>query len=290
MQIAVFADIHGNLPALEAVLEDCERFNPDQLIVAGDYIGGPQPNQVLQLLQDRNALMISGNSDTNLIRLIDGEAPPGWYRSQQFALLRWSGRNISPDQLDFLRSLPRTRSLHFPGADPIRLVHGSPRDQYESIFPYRAPATLEAALAETSEPVLVCGHTHTPWTVERGGRLALNPGAVCGPLNGEIGAQYALLRWGSGPWRSELRSVPYDLELIRTAFRDSGLLQEGGALARAFLRSIETGSDVAKWFLDHAYQLAAAAGAGEVDVVPDPFWKQAEDSFDWDAVGSDLAS
>ena len=134
--------------------------------------------------------------------------------------------------------------------------------------------------------MFVCGHTHIPWKVVRHGRLALNPGAVCGPLNGETGAQYALLTWQDRHWQVDHRVVAYDLELIRAAFRESGLLDKGGALARAFLRSIETGQNVADWFLTYAYRLAADAGHGECEVVPDELWEHAAATFDWEATTS----
>ena len=82
----------------------------------------------------------------------------------------------------------------------------------------------------------LCADTHIPWKLERGGRLAPNPGAVCGPLNGDVRAQYALLIWYNDHWRVKHYAVPYDPERIRAAFRESGLLEEGGVLANAFLQ------------------------------------------------------
>jgi len=115
------------------------------------------------------------------------------------------------------------------------------------------------------------------------GRLALNPGSVAGPLNGVAAAQYAQLEWEQGTWRPELREVPYDLSRIRQAFVESGLLDEGGPLARAFLASIETGLNVAKDLLDHAYRLAAEAGYPGCRVVPDEIWVRTAAEFPWSA-------
>ena len=283
MRLAVLSDIHGNLPALEAVLQELQRWDISGIIVAGDFIGGPQPIETIRRLQSLRTWMIRGNSDENLLRYGNGLAPKAWYSSRQFALLRWAHRHVDRDTFDFLQSLPLQRAVHVQGATAIRVVHGSPRDPYESIFPEREPATLDAALAQVDEPVLVCGHTHIPWKAKRHGRLALNPGAVCGPLNGETGAQYALLTRQDSHWQVEHRVVDYDLEQIRRAFRESGLLDEGGALARSFLSSIETGQNVADWFLSHAYGLAAEAGYEGHSVVPDGIWERAAATFDWEA-------
>ena len=286
MRLAVLSDIHGNLPALEAVLQDLERWNVWGIIVAGDFTGGPQPVETIRLLRARRTWMIRGNSDDNLLRYGNGLAPPAWHSSRQFALLRWAHRNIDEDTFGFLQSLPQQRVVQVPGTAAIRVVHGSPRDPYESIFPDREPATLDIALAQVDEPVFVCGHTHIPWKVVRQGRLALNPGAVCGPLNGDVRAQYALLTWQDSHWQVEHRAVEYDLEQIRVAFRESGLLVEGGALARSFLRSIETGQNVADWFLSYAYDLAAEGGYEGHSVVSDEIWERAAATFDWEATAA----
>jgi hypothetical protein len=112
--------------------------------------------------------------------------------------------------------------------------------------------------------------------------LALNPGAVCGPLNGDTRAQYALLSWQDECWQTEHRAVPYDLNQIRADFEESGLLEGGGALARSFLLSIETGQNIGDRFLSYAYKLAAETGHENCTIVPDAIWRRAAETFDWD--------
>jgi putative phosphoesterase len=285
MRLGVISDIHGNLPALEAVLADLQRHEVDGIIVAGDYTGGPQSVETIHLLRSLKSWMIRGNWDTRLVQLVAGKAPASRYTSRQFALGRWAYRHIDQDTFDFIRSLPEQRIVEIEGTTSIRVVHGSPRNPSESIFPDCDPATLELALTRTNESVLVCGHTHVPWQVKWDGKLALNPGAVGGPLNGEVGSQYALLTWCNDHWQGEHYTVPYDLEHIRTAFRKSGLLEEGEALAQAFLLSIETGQNVAEDFLSYAYTLADEAGIKDCEVVPDDIWEHATTTFDWDSYG-----
>ena len=140
---------------------------------------------------------------------------------------------------------------------------------------------LARVIAACVEPVLICGHTHEAWYVEAQGHLVLNPGAVCGPLDGTIGAEYGLLEWRDHRWHAHLRQVPYDIGSVRTAFEESGLLTEGGALARAFLRSIETGHNIAEDFLAHAYGLTATAGMPGARWVPDALWDEAAATFAW---------
>ncbi len=283
MRLAVLADIHGNLPALEAVLEDLRHCEPDGILVAGDLAEGcPQPNEVVRLLRSRRHWMIRGNGDTRLLRYDAGEGPAAWRTHLQWALVRWSHRHMDQDTLAFIRSLPEQRIVDIAGMAPIRVVHGSPRNPSELIFPDQDPLALDLALAQVPEPVLICGHTHIPWQVEQNGRLALNPGAVCGPLNGFVGAQYALLTWQGDRWQAEQRAIRYDLGRLRAVLRETGLLEEGGALMRAFLLSMETGRNIGEDFVVHAYRLAAEAGFEGCDVVPDAVWERAAVTFDWE--------
>jgi len=102
-------------------------------------------------------------------------------------------------------------------------------------------------------------------------------------LDGFVGAQWALLTWSGGRWRAELRGVRYDLEQVRAAFRDSGLLADGGVLARAYLLCLETGHNVWGDFLAFARELAHAAGMDISGAIPDEAWDQAVAQFDWQA-------
>jgi putative phosphoesterase len=288
MRLAVLADTHGNLPALEAVLADIERYDVDHIVVAGDLVGGPKPVETVHLLRTLDSWVIQGNSDINFVRYAVGKPPAEWRTSLQWGLTRWGVRQLNTDTLDFIASLPEQRVVDLSNADAIRVVHGSPRDPAGSIYPDRDPATLDLALSQISEPALVCGHTHEPWMRERDGRLALNPGAVCGPLNGDTRAQYALLTWQDERWQVEHRAVPYDLSQIWTDFEESGLLEEGGALARSFLLSIETGLNISDQFLSYAYRLAAEAGHENCATIPDAIWERASETFDWDGAIHDV--
>jgi predicted phosphodiesterase len=162
-RVAVLADIHGNLPALEAVLDDIRRYRPDGVIVAGDYTSCPQSNETIALMRPMGGWMIRGNSDERVLTYGSSETPPEWQTRLQYTLLRWDCRHMSGESVAFLRSLPEQRSVHIAGTDAIRVVHGSPRNQSESIYPDHDPDVLGPMLAQIAEPVMICGHTHEPW-------------------------------------------------------------------------------------------------------------------------------
>jgi predicted phosphodiesterase len=281
MRLAILSDIHGNLPALQAVLVDLQQFAADAILVAGDLVAGPQPNEVISLLRSLNAWSIQSNNEIGLLDYHSGKAPLAWFTHKQFALGRWIFTNTLPESINFIRTLPVQAVYQADGLPPIQVVHGSPRDPYEKILPDLQPEILDIALAQIDETVLVCGHTHLAWCVSRNGKLALNPGALGCSLNGSPHASYALLTWQDNHWETIHRSIDYNLQAIKAAFHASGLLKEGGALARAFLLDIQTGHNVSMEFLGYAYHLAQEMGYPDTQYVPDAAWDQATQTFYW---------
>ena len=306
MRLAVLADVHDNLPALEAVVEDMRRHDVDGIIAAGDYVvRGPFPVETMRLLRSLDAWIIRGNTEGYVLAYHAGRAPKPWYTSDQWAALRWTCEHLDRETLDFIGSLPEQRVVALEGVAPIRVVHGTLNDPFGRLIPdgdqellrwFREagflsrdddPPGLTSTFAQVDEPVLICGHTHIPWVEEKDGRMACNPGAISGALNGDPRAQYALLTWQDGRWRVEHRSVSYELDRVRQAFHDRGLLAEGGAFARAYLLSIETGRNVVGQLLWHLDRLAVKAGYPDWVVVPETIWDRAVSTFPWDSYAED---
>ena len=281
MRFAVMADIHGNLLALEAVLDDIENEAVDGIIIAGDLSGGPEMVETIRRIRSLEAWVIRGNNEEYFFRYQNGTAPDAWRTTSQWAPMRWLYQQLDDEIFDYLRALPEQQVIPLDGKIAIRVVHGSPRSSSEQIHPDSDPSILHQALDQIDESVMVCGHTHLPWKRIYKEQLAVNPGAVCGPLNGFIGAQYALLTWHRQRWEVEHRAIPYDMQRLRASFYESGFLTEGGTFARALLYTIESGRNVAREFLIYARRLATEAGFQGFDAVPDVIWEQATLSFDW---------
>jgi putative phosphoesterase len=281
LRFAVLSDIHGNLPALQAVLNDLNPAKLDGFILLGDYTGCPQAVETIQLLRELKGWMIQGNGEASLRRFEREDTPEEWKTYRQFGLLRWDHARLGEEVRDFLYTLPSQQVISFDGKLPIHIVHGSHRSPYEKISPTGDQTAFKRMLDETNEPVLICGHTHTPWKTEREGRLIFNPGAVCGPLDGSVGAQYALLSWQRGGWQIEHHRVDYNIQSVRRSFQESGLLEAGSYLARSFLVSIESGRNVADEFLTFAFRLKDQAGRTETEYIPDDIWEEAGKRFDW---------
>jgi predicted phosphodiesterase len=285
IRLAVIADIHGNLPALEAVLADIDCQGVDGIIAAGDYISGPRNQEVIDLLRRRARWMILGNHEERLNAYHRGTAPALWRAAKQMAPLRWCHAHLDAETRTFVGRLPQQATILFRGVAPIRVIHGSLDSASEGLLPERNPEAIRRALREIDEQVLVCAHYHWPWAWRVDGKLALNPGSAGNSLTGDTRAYYALLTWRGEHWQVEHRPVAYSLARLRDDFVSTGFLAEGGALARVFLRSTELARIVAGPFLRHAHRLARQAGYPPTDLVPDDVWDEAVATFDWDACG-----
>lgn len=210
-RLAVLADIHGNGPAFLRVLADIDRKAPvDAILVAGDMIGGPDQEEILSRLLDRNAVLILGNWERTVLDLMDGRLPDFYSTAHQFSLYRWSRDHLSLKMLSYLRTMPEQVIFSLPGADPIRMVHGTPDDIQEKLRPERNSKRLEDYLASLSERVMIFGHTHCPWSRILNAKLAFNPGAVRFAQNRMNDAQYAILEWQGQEWDVNHFSVFYD--------------------------------------------------------------------------------
>lgn len=282
-RVAVLADIHGNLPALEAVLADAVEQGAEQFVVLGDLADrGPFPAEVLALVQEQAGAVIRGNTDEQLVAYRRGDAPAAWYEAAQFAPVRWTCAWLSPADVGFLAGLPFDYVLEMDGLPLVRFVHGSPRSVSEPTYPDRN-LRAEEALGLVPETVLGTGHIHVPWVARSGTGLAFNPGAVGQPFNGDPRAQYAMLTAQSGAWHVEHRALDYDRAPLCEAFRERGLLEQDKAFVRAAMASMMTGRDEIRPFLKHAAGLAGDESEWHDGLLPDAVWQCAAETYDWES-------
>lgn len=224
MRVAVICDIHGNLPALQAVLADVERVLPDLIVVGGDIASGPMPRQTLDLLlaRDRQVRYIRGNADRELVAYVDGSVREKGLRDLDACRDAWAARQITRQQRDFLAGLPASIVLDIDGLGPVLFCHGSPRSDEEIITAATPEARMRDMLAGVEPRVIVCGHTHMQFERRIGEARVLNAGSVGMPYEGRPGAYWLLL----GPDVS-FRRTEYDLqdaasEILASGFPDAG--------------------------------------------------------------------
>ena len=232
MRVAALFDIHGNLPALEAVLEEVEREGVDSIVIGGDVILGPMPRETLQRLLafDRPVQFIHGNCELAVLALMrakDEAAVTYWGTSSGAPLpaefrpdFRWNAQQLTEYE-SVIASWPKTLRLEIEGLGPVLFCHGTPRSETE-IFTRLSP---ESALLPIFTPLdvslVLCGHTHMPFDRMIGATRVVNPGSVGSPF-GEPGAYWALL--GPGV---DLRRTVYDFERAAERVRATALPSAG---------------------------------------------------------------
>lgn len=218
MRIALLADIHANLPALEAVLRDVDALGADQIWVAGDLVGyNPWPNEVVRVLKERKVRAIRGNHDR---AALTGDTT--WFNELAAAAIRWTRIVLTPASVGYLKLLEdRTRGSTAEGV--VAMYHGSPRNDDEYVMPWAADEPL---VRMANAAFVVLGHTHMPMAFTSRYGVLVNPGSVGQPRDRDPRAAWALLdTWTHGVLP---RRVPYDVGSVVAAIRKAGLPDELG--------------------------------------------------------------
>jgi predicted phosphodiesterase len=230
MRIAIFSDVHGNLTALEAVLEHIKRQGPDLILFAGDLcVFGARPGACVQRLREEGIASVFGNTDSwisNRPLLSDNIVTEKRSRSHNIdTAVGWTLAQMDEMDLAWLRTLPfhrRVSPTPHP-KDDLLIVHANPQDVDQPIHP---PVPLQEELyGEVKQPdedlrpllrdviagVIAFGHVHIP-NIRRSRDLTLaNISSVSLPLDGDNRAKYGLLTWDHG-WTVEHKRVDYDVD------------------------------------------------------------------------------
>jgi predicted phosphodiesterase len=239
MRVAVLNDIHGNLPALEAVLAEVDRAGVDAIVVGGDLAWGPLPLQTLERLMalDDRARFVMGNADRDVVEAFDGGTP------EHEAVSTYCAGRISRTHRDFMAGLPPPFALDVDGLGRSLFCHGSPRSDTEPITTATPDARLRRIVEGVNESLVVCGHTHRQFDRRIDAWRVVNAGAVGLPYEGRAAAFWALL----GP-EVELRCTGYDLDAALDAFRAGGMPEYVEEELRVSLFEPADPDEVAEYF------------------------------------------
>jgi putative phosphoesterase len=257
MRIAVLADIHSNLPALEAVRADLRLMAPDAVYLAGDQINRcPWPNEVLELIEAEGWSAIAGNHELMVLEVGNPDRSATLNDRRRFADLWWTWAHLKPEYVAKIQALPSEQHIESNGGPPILMLHGLRGNPFEGLYPEMSDAQMATKLNNVEEPVVISAHTH--WSLARrvGAKQLFNPGSVGMPYNGDPRAQYLLLDGGGDGWQPTFRQVEYERSLVREAFDRFALFQAYGPMGPLFWQTIATGypwvSDFLVWFRDQA--------------------------------------
>lgn len=218
MKIAAIYDIHGNLPALEAVLSEIDREGVDVIVVGGDMVPGPMPRDVLEVLLSLGDRVrwIRGNCEREVVAAFDGGTFGQNQPEEVRAATVWTAGQMERRHRDFMAGLPEKITSRVEGVGEVLFCHGSPRSDLEILTVATPEERLREVLAGVKENVMVCGHTHMQFDRVCEGKRVVNAGSVGMPY-GDPGAYWLLL----GP-NVSLRKTNYDLESAAELVRKSG--------------------------------------------------------------------
>lgn len=219
MKIAIFSDVHANIQAMEAVWDDIQQQDPDEVYCLGDLVGyGANPNEVIEFIRDNEIPIIMGNYDNGVSLELDSCGCK--YNNSKLERLGelsiwWSRGHTSQANKDFLKELPREFRLK----ENVLMVHASPRSLHEYLPEERPTVTFERIAKVAECDIMLFGHTHIPYKKRVAETLFVNTGSVGRPKDGEPRAGYVILDSGE----VEFRRVAYDAEGAAQAIRASDL-------------------------------------------------------------------
>jgi putative phosphoesterase len=252
-RVAAIYDIHGNLPALDAVLADLESVNPDLLVVGGDVVAGPMPVEVLDRLSalGESVCFVRGNADREVVAAYDhsrySDALDVADPAERVAA--FGASKIDRAHGERLASFAERLVVEVEGVGQVLFCHGSPRSDEEIVTAVTTEGRLREILAGVDQDLIVCGHTHAQFDRRVGGKRVVNAGSVGMPYQGKpMGAFWLLLGAGGvSPRRSD-----YDLDRAISQIRATGY-PDAGDMVSILLEPPDP-----EWVADYFEQQAAS--------------------------------
>ncbi|MCG1007732.1 metallophosphoesterase family protein [Halorubrum lacusprofundi] len=232
MRIALIADIHGNVVALDEVLAELEKKAVDQIVCLGDVAaGGPRPAQTLERLRELDCPVVMGNADQWLLtpqNAVPSDETLRWFSD----IGSWCRNRLSDEQLSYIESFVPTFEQRIDDDATILCYHGSPRSNTEHLTAMTPEDDLDEIFASVDADVLAGGHTHVQLFRRYTNAILLNPGSVGLPyeIEPETGvvynrpeAEYALVEARGGSISVSLQRVPFDVETVAKDVRESDM-------------------------------------------------------------------
>ncbi len=250
MKLAVFSDIHGNMPALTAVLEDIRHFNPDVVVMNGDLVSrGPCSLDCLRLLQNDwpDMKLLTGNHETYVLRCVDEPANPDSPTLDIDRFAEWAMRQLGGAVEEIRHWSDHWDQTDLAGGASFHITHGSRLGNRDGISDRTPEEALHAKLGEHRD-LFVGSHTHRPLVKWFDERLVVNTGSVGQPMDGDPRASYGRFWLDGSDWKVEIRRVDYDKAQAERDFVDSGFLAEAGPMAKLIYRELrESRPHVGPW-------------------------------------------
>lgn len=238
MKIAVLSDVHSNLQALQAIIQNIETWDPDITVVAGDVINrGPRPKEcldiILQYQSNKNWVILHGNHEEYVLNQAKWESQKIKTEFMVHRASIWTYEQVRSDIIA-IGNLPSIHRIDIPPSAEVRCVHASMRSNRDGIYRETSNRTLARQIG--NPPAVFCvGHTHKPLIRHLNGTLVVNAGSAGLPFDGDPRPTYAQVSLINGIWQAKIERVTYDLELAKKDYYQTGYLNEAGPLAHLVL-------------------------------------------------------
>jgi predicted phosphodiesterase len=258
--LAALYDIHGNLPALDAVLAELYSDPPEAVVIGGDVAAGPMPHEVLARLGELPwpRYWLRGNADRAVVMGFDDTIPPELQDHPLWKGDAWAAKRLSREDRDFLDSVPPLVAVSVEGIGDVLFCHATSRSDEERVTTATRPDRLARILEESGAEVVVAGHTHRQFDRSADGRRLINAGSIGRPYEHEPGAYWLRL----GPDVRLIRT-PYD-----TAAADARFHALGYPAADLVFAEVNPDEVAERYELAAANQVAAAS---LIDPAENPF-------------------
>lgn len=278
MRYALISDIHGNMPALQAVLEDAKNKQVDSYIFLGDYsMGLPYPNDVVNAIRNiEHTYIIRGNQEDYLNNLINSDQST-WEKGQ-LSTLYWNYKTLTDDNRDYLRMLPSEMKIedyytdiyafhsvgeYFNDTNLTEITSGnyaisvktnsySPKDYIKMISKKISnDKSLKDILSKLPDGVYAYGHNHIQMHIELDNKIILNPGSCGIPLDFPNFAPYTILETSNSGYCVEELRVSYDLEKTVKEFRESDLYSQSKVFSEIIIKQLYSGREHFRFFFEY---------------------------------------
>lgn len=241
MKLAVFSDIHGNVPALHAVLEDIRSFAPDVVVMNGDLVSrGPYSLECLRLLQADwpDMKLLTGNHEAYVLRCVDEPADPDSPTLEIDRFAEWAMHQLGDAVEEIRHWNDHWDQTGLAGGASFHITHGSRLGNRDGISDRTRDEDLHAKLGEHRD-LFVGSHTHRPLVKWFQQRLVVNTGSVGQPMDGDPRASYGRFWLEGADWKVDIRRVEYNKPQAERDFIDSGFLDQAGPMARLIFRELQ---------------------------------------------------
>ncbi len=223
-KILLLGDIHGNYPALKAIIRYIQPERFDWIVNTGDFtVYSTFPNETIEWFRERkNAICIRGNTDRKVLRILKGKKLKKPGKNEKRVMYFWTSENLHPENITYLRSLRKHTDIKVGGLR-IGIFHGTLEDPDEELFPTAPESRFHQLARDSVYQVQIMGHSHVPYYRMVDGVHFINPGSVGRPFDGDPRTSFAILKVAYGKIAVEHFRIPYAVEEVVKSLKEHKL-------------------------------------------------------------------